>query len=54
MVMAPRRIQEEFGIRALPVLFVVSRDGVVVEQMLGFSDAHGRILENLVKKLLQK
>ena len=54
VVMAPRRIQEEFGIRALPVLFVVNRDGVVVEQMLGFSDVHGRILENLVKKLLQK
>lgn len=54
MVMAPRSLQQEFGVRALPVLFVVNRNGVVVEQMLGFSEAHARSLENLIQKLLKQ
>ncbi len=52
MVMAPRKLQNDYGVRALPVMFILDKQGKVVEQMLGFSSAHGRILENLVKKLM--
>lgn len=52
IVMAPRRLQNDYGVRALPVMFILDKQGKVVEQMLGFSSAHARILENLVKKLM--
>lgn len=52
IIMAPRRLQDEYGVRALPVLFILNKQGVVVEQMLGFSPGHGRLLENLVKRLM--
>lgn len=52
LVMASTKTQTDYGVRALPVLFVLDRNGVVVEQMMGFSTYHGKILENLVKKQL--
>lgn len=52
IVMASTKVQADYGVRALPVLFVLDKNGVVVEQMLGFSANHGRVLENLVKKYL--
>lgn len=52
IVMSPRSLQNDYGVRALPVLFILNKQGVVVEQMLGFSPAHGQMLENLIKKLL--
>ena len=54
IVMAPRKLQNDYGVRALPVLFVLNKQGQVVEQMLGFSAGHARALENLVKKLLSE
>lgn len=52
VVLASAKIQADYGVRALPVMFVIDRNGVVVEQMIGFSSYHGRLLENLVKKQL--
>ncbi len=52
IVMSPKSLQNDYGVRALPVLFILNKQGVVVEQMLGFSPAHGQMLENLIKKLL--
>lgn len=54
IVAAPKSVQDSYGVRALPVLFVLNKQGTVVEQMLGFSPAHGQLLEQLVKKLLRE
>ena len=42
----------DFGIRSVPVMFVVDRKGVVVEVYRGFSDEMGRSMEQLIKRLL--
>lgn len=52
VAMAPRRLQDAFGVRAVPVLYVLDRQGIVREQVVGFSDHAGTVVENLVKKLL--
>lgn len=52
IAMAPRKLQDEFGIRALPVLYILDRNGIVREQVVGFSAQAGKVIENNVKKLL--
>ncbi len=52
IVMAPRKLQDDYGVSALPVIFLLNKQGVVVKQLLGFSPAHGKYIENLIKKLL--
>jgi thiol-disulfide isomerase/thioredoxin len=52
IIMAPRKLQDDYGVSALPVIFLINKEGVVVKQLLGFSPAHGKYIENLIKKLL--
>lgn len=52
IAMAPRKLQDEFGVRALPVLYILDRGGIVREQMIGFSPQTGKLIEANVKKLL--
>jgi len=52
IIMAPRKLQDDYGVRALPVIFVLNKKGVVVRQLLGFSPSHGKYIENLIKTLL--
>ena len=54
IVTAPRKLQDEYGVRALPVLFVLDKNGVVIHQMLGFSAPQGQALERLIKRLLSQ
>ena len=54
IVMASGKVQADYGVRALPVLFILDKNGKVVEQMMGFSTQHGRALENIVKKLISQ
>ena len=42
----------DFGIRSVPVMFVIDRKGTIVEVYRGFSDEMGRSLEQLIKRLL--
>lgn len=42
----------DFGIRSVPVMFLVDRKGVIVEVYRGFSDEIGRSMEQLIKRLL--
>lgn len=42
----------DFGIRSVPVMFLVDRKGVIVEVYRGFSDETGRSMEQLIKRLL--
>lgn len=52
IALASEKVQTDYGIRALPVLFVIDKNGIVKEQMLGFSASQAKSLENLIKKLL--
>jgi thiol-disulfide isomerase/thioredoxin len=52
IAIAPRKLQDDFGVRALPTLYILDRQGVVREQVMGFSEQAGVVIENLVKKLL--
>jgi len=52
IVMTSGKIGSDYGVRALPALYVIDRNGLVREQILGFSDQAGKVIEDLVKKLL--
>lgn len=42
----------DFGIRSVPVMFVIDKKGTIVEVYRGFSDETGRSMEQLIKRLL--
>lgn len=42
----------DFGVRSVPVMFVIDKKGVVAEVYRGFSDEMGRRVEQLIKRLL--
>lgn len=42
----------DFGVRSVPVMFVIDKKGAVAEVYRGFSDEMGRKMEQLVKRLL--
>lgn len=42
----------DFGIRSVPVMFVIDKKGVIAEVYRGFSDEMGRSMEKLIKRLL--
>ncbi len=52
IMMSSGKIQADYGVRAVPVMFVLDKNGNVAEKMMGFSPHHGKVLENLIKKLL--
>ena len=52
VALAGETVQTDFGIRAVPVLFVIDKKGKVVEIFRGFSDEIGRSMEQLIKRLL--
>lgn len=52
IVMANRKLLSDYSVRALPVVYILDRHGIVREQFLGFSDQAGAVMEALVKKLL--
>jgi peroxiredoxin len=49
---ASEAVQSAFGIRSVPVMFVIDRRGVVSEIFRGFTDESGRSMELLVRRLL--
>ena len=52
VALAPEKVQTDYGIISVPVMFVIDKKGKVAEVYRGFSDEIGRSMENLVKKLL--
>jgi peroxiredoxin len=42
----------DFGIRSVPVMFVIDKKGSIAEVYRGFSDEMGRSMEQLIKRLL--
>jgi len=52
LVMASGKIQADYGVRALPVLYLIDQNGVIREQIMGFAAGAERVIEGLVKKQL--
>jgi peroxiredoxin len=52
VALAPQKIQTDYGIASVPVMYVIDKKGQVAEVYRGFSDEISRSMENLVKKLL--
>jgi peroxiredoxin len=42
----------DFGVRSVPVMYVIDRKGVIAEVYRGFSDEMGRRVEQQIKRLL--
>jgi peroxiredoxin len=52
LALAGDEVQADFGIRSIPVMFVVDKKGKVAEVFRGFSDDIARNMEQLIKRLL--
>lgn len=52
VALAGESVQTDFGLRSVPVMFVIDKRGKIAEVFTGFSEGIGRSLENLVRKLL--
>lgn len=52
VALAGETVQTDFGIRSVPVMFLIDKKGKVVEIYRGFSDEMGRSMERLIKNLL--
>jgi len=52
IVMASSKVTADYGVRALPVLYLIDQNGVVREQIMGFAAGAERVIEGLVKKQL--
>jgi peroxiredoxin len=52
LAMAGESTQKDFGIRSVPVMFIIDRNGRIDEVYIGFSNEIARAMENRIKKLL--
>ncbi len=52
LALAGDRVTADFGVRSVPVMFVVDKKGAVAEVYRGFSTDISRSLEQTVKRLL--
>jgi cytochrome c biogenesis protein CcmG, thiol:disulfide interchange protein DsbE len=52
LALAGESVQSDFGIRSVPVMFIIDKKGKVAEVFRGFNDEIGRSMEQLIKKLL--
>jgi len=54
MALAGEAVQADFGIRSVPVMFVIDKKGKVAEVFRGYSDEIGRSMDQLIKRLLSE
>lgn len=54
VALAGETVAVDFGIRSVPVMFVIDKKGRIAEIYRGFNDDIGRSMEGLVKKLLSE
>ncbi|HEY4744833.1 MAG TPA: TlpA disulfide reductase family protein [Desulfuromonadaceae bacterium] len=52
VALTTQKVEADYGISSIPVMFVIDKKGRVAEVYRGFSDEVGRSLDNLIKKLL--
>lgn len=52
LALAGDTVQSAYGVRSVPVMFIIDKQGKVAEIYRGFNDEIGRSMEQLIKKLL--
>ena len=52
VALAPETVRDDYGLRAVPVLYVIDKRGVVVEVFRGLGGDMKKRLEDLLLKLL--
>lgn len=52
LALAGDAVTADFGVRSVPVMFVIDKKGKVAEVYRGYSNEMGRAMEKLVKRLL--
>lgn len=52
VALANDEIQADYGLRSVPVIFIINKKGIVAEKYLGYTEEIGRSMEALIKKLL--
>lgn len=52
LALAGETVTADFGVRSVPVMFIIDKSGKVAEVFRGFSYETGRSLEQLIKRLL--
>lgn len=52
LALAGELVQTDYGIRAVPVMYVIDKKGKVAEIFRGYNDEIGRSLEQLIQRLL--
>lgn len=52
VALANEAVQTSFGIRSVPVMFVINKKGIIAEVYRGFNDEIARSMEQLIKRLL--
>lgn len=52
IVMASNKVAADYGVRALPVLYLIDKQGQVREFFMGFSDQAGKVIEAQIRQLL--
>jgi peroxiredoxin len=45
-------LQTDYGLRSIPIMYVINKKGVVVETFRGYSDETDKKMEALIRKLL--
>jgi len=53
MSLAGETILKDYGIRSLPVMFLIDRKGRIFDVYIGFTDDIARTMENRIKELLK-
>ena len=52
VAMASNKVAADYGVRALPVLYLIDKQGLVREFFMGFSDQAGKVIEAQIRQLL--
>ncbi len=45
-------VQNDYGLRSIPTIYVINKKGVVAEKFMGFNDQIAKNMEALIRKLL--
>ena len=52
VAIAGEELQNDYGLRSIPTVYVINKKGMVVERLQGYSDQTAKTLEDTVKRLL--
>lgn len=52
VAIAGEEMQNDYGLRSIPTIYIINKKGVIAERFQGFSDQTARAMEETIKRLL--